>query len=214
MYIRTAFADKIILLDSSPVANRENVHRILPQTCTGALCSYLAKRYEQASKLTLFFKLSKIDKVLRTIQNNIGEYEHLIRFVAGRSTALCFRVMGSILASSAISKQERYRILLDCSSEASDLSGSLSSIVSGCIEDGCMDLRSPTIYTAIGMKKLPKDIKQQVKYIFGRVSIIHQNNTGLALNMQYCFLHYLRRQSRSVCVVNHQRQVISLAWVM
>ena len=137
----------------------EFYHKLAQEHCAAI---YLAKNYERSSKLKLLFKLSKLDKVLRKIQIKIGEYEQLIRFLAGRSTTLCLRVMGSILATRAISKRERYRILLDCSSEASDLSGSLSSIVSGCIEDGSMDLRSPTIYTAIGMMKLPQDIKQEV----------------------------------------------------
>ena len=138
----------------------EFYHKLAQEHCAAI---YLAKQYERAYRISRVFRMSRIDKVLRAIQKKVGEYEHLLRFVAGRSTALCFRVMGSILATRAISKRERYRILLDCSSESSDLSGSLSSIVSGCIEDGSMDLRSPTIYTAIGLKKLPKDIKQEVK---------------------------------------------------
>ena len=137
----------------------EFYHKLAQEHCAAI---FLAKQYEQAYIITRFFRMSRIDRVLRAIQKKIGEYEPLIRFVAGRSTVLCLRVMGSILATRAFSKRERYRILLDCSSESSDLSGSLSSIVSGCIEDGSMDLRSPTIYTAIGMKKLPKDIKQEV----------------------------------------------------
>ena len=91
----------------------EFYHKLAQEHCAAM---YLAKRYEQAYRFTRFFKMSKVDKVLRAIQKNIGEYEHLIRFLGGRSTALCIRVMGSILATRAISKRERYRILLDCSS--------------------------------------------------------------------------------------------------
>ena len=137
----------------------EFYHKLAQEHCAAI---YLAKRYEEANTLRLFFKLSKIDKVLRTIRDKIGEYEHLIRFLGGRSSAICGRVMGSILTADAISKRERYRILLDCSSESSDMTDSLSSIVSGCIEDGSMELMSPTVYTAIGMKHLPIAIKQEV----------------------------------------------------
>ena len=136
----------------------EFYHKLAQEHCAA---TYLARKHKKSNRLLVFLRQSPLDKVLRNKQENIGDYEHLVRFIGGRSNTACARVMGSILATS-LPKREKYRILLDCSSELADISSSLSSIVGGCISGGSVDLVSPTIYTAIGIKNLPKSLKQKV----------------------------------------------------
>ena len=138
----------------------EFYHKLAQEHCAA---TYLARKHENTNRLILRINGSQLDKVLKNKRNVIGEYEHLIRFLGGRSNDTRARVMGGILASSSLSKREKHRLLLDCSSESEDLSGSVSSVIScGFISSGSMELTAPTIYTAIGMKKLPDSLKQEV----------------------------------------------------
>nr|XP_054766023.1 NACHT, LRR and PYD domains-containing protein 1 homolog [Lytechinus pictus] len=117
---------------------------------------------DETNRFMLAFKISKIDRVLRKINWNIGEYENLIRFAAGTKNSLCVRIMEKLLTNSYLSESERYRILLDCSSESGVNIGNVSSLIRRCVTAQTMILKSPTIYTAVGMRNLPIELKQKV----------------------------------------------------
>ncbi|XP_041466110.1 baculoviral IAP repeat-containing protein 1g-like [Lytechinus variegatus] len=117
---------------------------------------------DETNRFMLAFKISKIDGVLRKINRNIGEYENLIRFAAGTKNSLCVRIMETLLTNSHLSESERYRILLDCSSESGVNVVNVSSLIRRCVTAETMILKSPTIYTAVGMRNLPSELKQKV----------------------------------------------------
>nr|XP_054757852.1 uncharacterized protein LOC129263962 [Lytechinus pictus] len=117
---------------------------------------------DKTSRLQLNWKISKLDRVLRKIKRNIGEYENLIRFAAGTKNGLCIRIMETLLTNKYLSESERYRILLDCSSESGVSDGNVSSLVRRCVTSQSILLKSPTIYTVVGMQNLPSELKQKV----------------------------------------------------
>ncbi|XP_063956653.1 protein NLRC5-like [Lytechinus pictus] len=117
---------------------------------------------DKTSHLQLKLKISQLDRVLRKIKRNIGEYENLIRFAAGSKNSLCIRIMETLLTNKYLSESERYRILLDCSSESGVSDGNVSLLVQRCVTSQSILLRSPTIYTAVGMQNLPSELKQKV----------------------------------------------------
>ncbi|XP_041466538.1 uncharacterized protein LOC121417044 [Lytechinus variegatus] len=117
---------------------------------------------DKSSHLQLNWKISKLDRVLRKIKRNIGEYENLIRFAAGTKNSLCIRIMETLLTNKYLSESERYRILLDCSSESGVSDGNVSSLVRSCVTSQSILLKSPTVYTAVGLQNLPSELKQKV----------------------------------------------------
>nr|XP_054757387.1 uncharacterized protein LOC129263503 [Lytechinus pictus] len=127
---------------------------------------------DETNRFMLAFKISKIDRVLRKINRNIGEYENLIRFAAGNKNSLCVRIMETLLTNSYLSESERYRILLDCSSESGVSVGNVSSLIRRCVTAQSMILKSPTVYTAVGMQNLPGELKQKVVHVQFEDSIL------------------------------------------
>ena len=107
-------------------------------------------------------KISKLDDLMRTKRKCISNYEHLLRFASGTNSDVCVRIMTGILSNDLLDDSERYRIILDCSSESPGLEGNMSSMVQGCVTDGVITLKSPTVYTVAGMKKLPSSLKKEV----------------------------------------------------
>ncbi|XP_041466186.1 uncharacterized protein LOC121416777 [Lytechinus variegatus] len=134
----------------------EFYHKLAQEHAAG---TFLA---DKTSHLQLNWKISKLDQVLRKIKRNIGEYENLIRFAAGTKNGLCIRIMETLLTNKYLSESERYRILLDCSSESGVSDGNVSSLVQRCVTSQSILLKSPTVYTAVGMQNLPSELKQKV----------------------------------------------------
>eukprot|EP00057_Strongylocentrotus_purpuratus_P025183 XP_011679657.1 PREDICTED: protein NLRC5-like [Strongylocentrotus purpuratus] len=116
---------------------------------------------DQTSRFLLPLKISKLDRVLRKIKANIGDYENLIRFAAGTDNRLCIRIMNALLKNSFLDESERYRILLDCSSETTGIQRNVSSLVQRCVNAESIILKSPTVYTVVGMRNLPKQLKRE-----------------------------------------------------
>ncbi|XP_041467412.1 uncharacterized protein LOC121417746 [Lytechinus variegatus] len=108
-------------------------------------------------------RVSKLDRILRKINSNIGDYEQLIRFAAGTDRHLGIRIMETLLANENLEENERYRILLDCSSESTDSGGDMSSLVQRCVTAQSIILKSPTIYTVVGLQNLPKRLQREVR---------------------------------------------------
>ncbi|XP_041467399.1 NACHT, LRR and PYD domains-containing protein 6-like [Lytechinus variegatus] len=113
--------------------------------------------------LLLRLRVSKLDRILWNINSNIGDYEELIRFAAGTNRHLGIRIMEALLANEHLEENERYRILLDCSSESKDSGGDMSSFVQRCVTAQSIILKSPTIYTVVGLQNLPKRLQREVR---------------------------------------------------
>ncbi|XP_030848905.1 uncharacterized protein LOC100893197 [Strongylocentrotus purpuratus] len=134
----------------------EFYHKLAQEHSAG---KYLAAK---TKKYMLRLKISKLDRLLQKIKANIGDYENLIRFAAGTDNRLCIRIMEALLSNSFLDESERYRILLDCSSETSGTEGNVSSLVQRCVNARSIVLKSPTVYTVVGMQNLPKQLKREV----------------------------------------------------
>ena len=134
----------------------EFYHKLVQEHSAG---KYLAAK---TKKYMLRLKISKLDRLLRNIKANIGDYENLIRFAAGTDNSLCIRIMEALLSNRFLDESERYRILLDCSSETKGTEGNVSSLVQRCVNAESIVLKSPTVYTVVGMQNLPKQLKRQV----------------------------------------------------
>ena len=134
----------------------EFYHKLAQEHTAG---KYLAKI---STRFKMIFKFSKLDRVMRTKQTCIANYEHLLRFASGTKNDICLRIMTGILSNSLLDNSEKYRIILDCSSESTGLEGNASSMVQGCVADGVVTLKYPTIYTIVGMKKLPDSLRKEV----------------------------------------------------
>eukprot|EP00057_Strongylocentrotus_purpuratus_P009346 XP_011663820.1 PREDICTED: uncharacterized protein LOC105438127 [Strongylocentrotus purpuratus] len=135
---------------------------------------------DQTNRFLLHLKISKLDRVLRKIQANICDYENLIRFAAGTDNILCIRIMKALLKNSFLDESERYRILLDCSSETTGTQGNVSSLVQRCVNAERIVLKSPTVYTVVGMQNLPKQLKRQVMTVMFEGSTLATDvTTGL-----------------------------------
>eukprot|EP00057_Strongylocentrotus_purpuratus_P017360 XP_011671834.1 PREDICTED: uncharacterized protein LOC105441905 [Strongylocentrotus purpuratus] len=120
---------------------------------------------DQTHRFLLRLKISKLDRVLNEIKPNIGDYENLIRFAAGTDNSLCIQIMKALLKNNFLDESERYRILLDCSSETKGTQRNVSSLVERCVNAESIVLKSPTVYTVVGMQNLPKELKFQVMTI-------------------------------------------------
>ncbi|XP_041467458.1 uncharacterized protein LOC121417788 [Lytechinus variegatus] len=114
-------------------------------------------------RLLLCLRVSKLDRILWKINSNIGDYEQLIRFAAGTNRHLGIRIMEALLSNEHLEENERYRILLDCSSESKDSRGNMSSMVQRCVTAQSIILKSPTMYTVVGLEKLPKQLQREVR---------------------------------------------------
>ena len=125
---------------------------------------HIAGKYlaHKTTKLKMMLNISKLDALMRTKRKCISNYEHLLRFASGTNSDLCVRIMTGILSNHLLDNSERYRIILDCSSESPGLEGNISSMVQGCVTDGVVTLKSPTVYTVVGMKKLPGSLRNEV----------------------------------------------------
>ena len=134
----------------------EFYHKLAQEHTAG---KYIAKINTRIRK---FFKISKLDRVIKIKRKSIGNYEHLLRFASGTNNDVCLIIMNGILSNSFLDTSEKYRIILDCSSESTGLEGNASSMVQGCVADGVVTLKSPTIYTIVGMKKLPDSLRKEV----------------------------------------------------
>ncbi|XP_030849730.1 uncharacterized protein LOC115927696 [Strongylocentrotus purpuratus] len=117
---------------------------------------------DQTYHFLLHLKISKLDRVLRKIKAKIGDYENLIRFAAGADNNLCIRIMEMLLTNSYLDESERYRILLDCSSETRSTEGKVSSLVQRCVNAESIVLKSPTVYTVVGVQNLPEQLKREL----------------------------------------------------
>ncbi|XP_030849924.1 uncharacterized protein LOC105438970 [Strongylocentrotus purpuratus] len=137
----------------------EFYHKLVQEHSAG---KYLAAK---TKKYMLRLKISKLDRLLRNIKANIGDYENLIRFAAGTDNSLCIRIMKALLSNRFLDESERYRILLDCSSETKGTQQNVSSLVQRCVNAESIVLKSPTVYTVVGMQNLPKKLKRQVRTI-------------------------------------------------
>ena len=134
----------------------EFYHKLAQEHTAG---KYLAHK---TTNMKMKFKISKLDTLMRTKRNVIGSYEHLLRFASGTNNDICLRIITGILTNKLLDNSERYRIILDCSSESPGLEENVSSMVQGCVTDGAVTLKSPTVYTLVGMKKLPDSFKREV----------------------------------------------------
>eukprot|EP00057_Strongylocentrotus_purpuratus_P014159 XP_011668633.1 PREDICTED: protein NLRC5-like [Strongylocentrotus purpuratus] len=133
----------------------EFYHKLVLEHSAG---KYLAAK---TKKYMLRLKISKLDRLLRNIKANVGDYENLIRFAAGTDNSLCIRIMEALLSNRFLDESERYRILLDCSSETKGTQQNVSSLVQRCINAERIVLKSPTVNTVVGMQNLPKQLKRQ-----------------------------------------------------
>ena len=134
----------------------EFYHKLAQEHTAG---KYLAKI---STKVKMALKMSKLDSVMSSKRQCIGNYEHLLRFASGRNNDICFRVITGILSNKSLDNSERYRFILDCSSESLGPAGNVSSKVQGCVTEGAVTLKSPTVYTVVGMQKLPDSLKKEV----------------------------------------------------
>nr|XP_054757388.1 uncharacterized protein LOC129263504 [Lytechinus pictus] len=122
-------------------------------------------------------RVSKLDRILWKINSNIGDYEQLIRFAAGTDRHLGIRIMEALLANENLEENERYRILLDCSSESKDNGGDMSSLVQRCVTAQSIILKSPTIYTVVGLRNLPKQLQREVRTMRFMDSVLTNDTT-------------------------------------
>ena len=115
-----------------------------------------------STKIKTVLNVSKLDRVMRAKRRCIANYEHLLRFASGTNDVICFRIMTRILTNNLLDTSEKYRLIFDCSSESPGLEGNVSSMVQGCVAEGVVTLKSPTIYTVVGIKKLPESLRNEV----------------------------------------------------
>ena len=125
---------------------------------------HLAGKYlaSTSTKLKMTLRISTLDTLMRNKRKIIGSYEHLLRFASGTNNQICFRIMTGILSNNFLDTSEKYRFIFDCSSESSRLEGNVSAMVQGCVAEGVVTLNSPTIYTIVGMTKLPDSLRTEV----------------------------------------------------
>ena len=134
----------------------EFYHRLAQEHSAG---KYLA---QESSKLRLRHHFAKYDNVIKDIRERIGDYENLLRFTAGTTDEVCVRVIESILKNKTLSQGNKYRILLDCSSESNTSHLNASWSLKKLISNDSVCIMYPTIYTVIGFRNLPKDVVAKV----------------------------------------------------
>eukprot|EP00057_Strongylocentrotus_purpuratus_P005139 XP_003730302.1 PREDICTED: uncharacterized protein LOC100894092 [Strongylocentrotus purpuratus] len=100
----------------------EFYHKLAQEHSAG---KYLAAK---TKKFKLRLRISKLDRLLQSIKGNIGDYENLIRFAAGTHNGICIRIMEALLSNHSLDESERYRILLDCSSENKGTGGNVEAV--------------------------------------------------------------------------------------
>ncbi|XP_041466368.1 uncharacterized protein LOC121416908 isoform X1 [Lytechinus variegatus] len=137
----------------------EFYHKLVQEHSAG---KYIAAK---SKRRMLTCRTPYLDRVLHKITEHIGEYENLIRFTAGTDNNLGVQIMGALLENEHLDESERYRILLDCSSETAGNEGNVKSLISKCVNATAMLLKSPTLYTVVGMQNLPDELKRQVKKV-------------------------------------------------
>ncbi|XP_030849741.1 uncharacterized protein LOC105446828 [Strongylocentrotus purpuratus] len=167
----------------------EFYHKIAQEHSAG---KFLA---DQTYHFLLHFKKSKLDRVLRKIKANIGDYENLIRFAAGTDNKLCIRIMEMVLTNNCLDESERYRILLDCSSETTNTEEGVSSLVRRCVNAESIVLKSPTVYTVVGMQNLPKQLKREVRTVKFEGSTL---TTDVTSGLWACLESFSMIQKKSV----------------
>ena len=125
---------------------------------------HLAGKYiaVKTDRVRTSLKLTRLDELLKTARRNLDKYKDVLRFAAGTNSEICVKVMKDILSNKYTDHDDKYRLVFDCASELSGLSKGTCSVMQGCIADGEVVLKSPTVYTAIGMKKFPEQIKKEV----------------------------------------------------
>ncbi|XP_030839671.1 uncharacterized protein LOC115923352 [Strongylocentrotus purpuratus] len=140
---------------------------------------------DQTYHFLLRLKISRLDRLLHQIKANIGDYENLIRFTSGSDNSLCIRIMESLLANSCLNESERYRIILDCSSETKGTEGNVSSLVQRCVNAQSIVLKAPTIYTVVGMQNLPKQLKRELPSVtkLAAEKVTSQSYEGVLLSI-------------------------------
>nr|XP_054757356.1 uncharacterized protein LOC129263470 [Lytechinus pictus] len=143
--------------DETTSTQIEFYHKLAQEHSAGKFIASATRR------LLLRLRVSKLDRILWKINSNIGDYEELIRFAAGTNRHLGIRIMEALLANEHLEGKERYRILLDCSSESKDSGGNMSSLVQRCVTAQSIILKSPTMYTVVGLKNLPKQLQHEVR---------------------------------------------------
>ena len=136
----------------------EFYHKLVQEHSAG---KYLAVEAKSGNRQWPW-QTSFLDRTLLKINANIGDYENLIRFAAGTDDEICIRIMEALLSNSFLDESERYRIILDCSSETRGTEGNVSSLVQRCVNAQSIVLKSPTVYTVVGMQNLPKQLKREV----------------------------------------------------
>eukprot|EP00057_Strongylocentrotus_purpuratus_P015367 XP_011669841.1 PREDICTED: uncharacterized protein LOC105440921 [Strongylocentrotus purpuratus] len=157
---KTTIPTKMLPLSHNTTSTTiEFYHKLVQEHSAG---KYLAAK---TKKYMLRLKISKLDRLQRNIEANIGDYENLIRFAAGTDNSLCIRIMETLLSNRFLDESERYRILLDCSSETKGTQQNVSSLVQRCVNAESIVLKSPTVYTVVGMQNLPKQLKRQVRTV-------------------------------------------------
>ena len=155
----------------------EFYHRMAQEHCAA---KYLSKqtRYSKATEMLTTLASSQplrnlhrsacqrtVTKALADIETRFPAYLDLLRFTAGSSEPACLRVMEMILQNPNLETAEKYRLLLDCSSESAHLKGEISLMVQGCVRGNRVTISSPTAYTSVGLKKLPLGVKEMVRNI-------------------------------------------------
>ncbi|XP_041467401.1 uncharacterized protein LOC121417734 [Lytechinus variegatus] len=143
--------------DETTSTQIEFYHKLAQEHSAGKFIS------SETWRILFRLRVSKLDRILRKINSNIGDYEQLIRFAAGTDRHLGIRIMEALLANEKLEENERYRILLDCSSESTDSGGDMSSLVQRCVTAQSIILKSPTIYTVVGLQNLPKRLQREVR---------------------------------------------------
>ena len=137
----------------------EFYHKLAQEHSAG---KYLAHK---SGKLRLRFHVSKFDGVMKDIRERITDYENLMRFTAGTTNEVCVRVLENIVANETLSSGNKYRILLDCSSESDTSYLASSSLLKKAISNDSVCLMFPTIYTVVGLRNLPGDVVAKVTII-------------------------------------------------
>eukprot|EP00057_Strongylocentrotus_purpuratus_P008275 XP_011662749.1 PREDICTED: uncharacterized protein LOC100890779 [Strongylocentrotus purpuratus] len=157
--------------DKNTAITIEFYHKLAQEHSAG---KYLAAK-AKSRKRQWPWQTSNLDRVMLKINANIGDYENLIRFAAGTDNSLCIRIMEALLSNSYLDESERYRIILDCSSETKGTEENVSSFVERCVTAQSIVLKSPTVYTVVGMQNLP----QQMKHELSAERVTSQSYEGL-----------------------------------
>ena len=151
----------------------EFYHKLAQEHAAG---KYIASK---TTKMKMKLQVSKLARIIdhkKSPRACILKYEDLLRFASGTKSEVCLKIINEILANDQLDVSEKSRIILDCSCESPGLEGNVSSVIRGCFAKGSIVLRSPTIFTVAGIKKLPETLKKEV--------IMQEINTSTKLMME------------------------------